>query len=167
LKRKVGVFTLFCFLFNSALMAVIYPGTAAFFSKEAKPACGVLAQADQVVNTVKALVSKAVPLYPEYKQQEKTSNNQDLGQPIVVSPFANLKKPIQNSIRLVNYKYGQLQARLSAAEADVGRAQAPPGAPPGGGWVLLFVLLYIISLNRSNLPAVMALSRAQIRPITQ
>ncbi len=166
MKRQVGIFILFCFLFNSSLMTVICPATVAALSTNDVPACGVLAQADRVVNSVKALVTWAVPLYPEYKPLEKTGNNQDLGQPVVVSPFLNLQKHIQNSSKLVNYQNGRFQARLSAAGADVGSSQAPPGSPPGG-WVLLFVLLYIISLNRSNLPAVIAFSCGSIRPITQ
>ena len=142
----MGIFTLLCFLINSAVLsAAVEPGAVAALPNVQSPVYGV-----------KTLVSRGITLFPEYKPAQKSQDNNDINPPLMASSFSGLSKPVKRSNKVLSG--GQLssqQVRFVALEDDVGKSQAPPGT----NCLLMFILVYIISLHRSNLPSVIALSR--------
>jgi hypothetical protein len=138
-------------------MAAVEPGSNTPTPCVQSPVYGLLIQADQVVNSVKALVNNGITLFPEYKPAKKAQNDDGYNPPVMASLFASLQKPVKTSNKLhssglINCK----SLRFAVLEDDVGKSQAPPGRSPGADFLLLFLLLYIISLHRSNLPPVVA-----------
>jgi hypothetical protein len=150
-----GYFSVKKWIVPIALIFVLLNSLAFFEGVGSKAA---MAKGD-LISTVKNLMGASVPLYPEYRPHNNTQNSGDQNSLFTVPVFSNLQKPISpqdNSIFSIVNNARYLRSDINAGQ----KSQAPPGC----GWFVLFVLLYIISLNRSNLPAVIALLRGRLSP---